>query len=205
MIAPFKLIFCFQYTKLRHGWQYKIFRLFSNWVFTNRKTSAIIRCVLASWCSRLARQPVTLEVDGSSPFEVAKKEVIPSGMTSFFVIRRTDSKGGSWRQFGELSQPTWLARRRASPFEVIFCAAENVNESVRGRSPHLSLRTSAHTGVAISGVTSTASGDSHVGPLGLLGMTYFWCVQQYDKLKFTLPLSADPSLYHNPCFSSINP
>ena len=27
---------------------------------------------LARWCSRLARQPVTLEVDGSSPFRVAK-------------------------------------------------------------------------------------------------------------------------------------
>ena len=27
---------------------------------------------LALWCSRLARQPVTLEVDGSSPFRVAK-------------------------------------------------------------------------------------------------------------------------------------
>ena len=26
----------------------------------------------ALWCSRLARQPVTLEVDGSSPFGVAK-------------------------------------------------------------------------------------------------------------------------------------
>ena len=26
---------------------------------------------LARWCSRLARQPVTLEVDGSSPFRVA--------------------------------------------------------------------------------------------------------------------------------------
>ena len=31
---------------------------------------------MALWCSRLARQPVTLEVDGSSPFGVAKKEVI---------------------------------------------------------------------------------------------------------------------------------
>ena len=30
---------------------------------------------MALWCSRLARQPVTLEVDGSSPFGVAKKEV----------------------------------------------------------------------------------------------------------------------------------
>ena len=28
---------------------------------------------LAQWCSRLARQPVTLEVDGSSPFRVAIK------------------------------------------------------------------------------------------------------------------------------------
>ena len=27
---------------------------------------------MALWCSRLARQPVTLEVDGSSPFGVAK-------------------------------------------------------------------------------------------------------------------------------------
>ena len=28
---------------------------------------------MALWCSRLARQPVTLEVDGSSPFGVAIK------------------------------------------------------------------------------------------------------------------------------------
>ena len=28
--------------------------------------------MMALWCSRLARQPVTLEVDGSSPFGVAK-------------------------------------------------------------------------------------------------------------------------------------
>ena len=27
---------------------------------------------MALWCSRLARQPVTLEVDGSSPFGVAR-------------------------------------------------------------------------------------------------------------------------------------
>ena len=40
---------------------------------------------MALWCSRLARQPVTLEVDGSSPFGVAKKEVIhPDDF--FFVI-----------------------------------------------------------------------------------------------------------------------
>ena len=30
---------------------------------------------LARWCSRLARQPVTLEVDGSSPFGVAIKHL----------------------------------------------------------------------------------------------------------------------------------
>ena len=41
----------------------------------------IIHLVLnkALWCSRLARQPVTLEVDGSSPFGVAKKAHHPSG------------------------------------------------------------------------------------------------------------------------------
>ena len=37
----------------------------------------------ARWCSRLARQPVTLEVDGSSPFRVAKN-AIPFGMAFFF-------------------------------------------------------------------------------------------------------------------------
>ena len=31
---------------------------------------------LARWCSRLARQPVTLEVDGSSPFRVAKTHLL---------------------------------------------------------------------------------------------------------------------------------
>ena len=41
---------------------------------------------LARWCSRLARQPVTLEVDGSSPFRVAKKEVIPNGDDFFFAF-----------------------------------------------------------------------------------------------------------------------
>ena len=44
---------------------------------------------MALWCSRLARQPVTLEVDGSSPFGVAKKEVTHSGDFFFAVIGRT--------------------------------------------------------------------------------------------------------------------
>ena len=35
-------------------------------------SSPVVPTNMASWCSRLARQPVTLEVDGSSPFEVAK-------------------------------------------------------------------------------------------------------------------------------------
>ena len=46
-----------------------------NWYLTKLYFSYIISHVLkntALWCSRLARQPVTLEVDGSSPFGVAK-------------------------------------------------------------------------------------------------------------------------------------
>ena len=35
-------------------------------------SSPVVPTNLARWCSRLARQPVTLEVDGSSPFRVAK-------------------------------------------------------------------------------------------------------------------------------------
>ena len=35
-------------------------------------SSPVVPTNTARWCSRLARQPVTLEVDGSSPFRVAK-------------------------------------------------------------------------------------------------------------------------------------
>ena len=57
---------------------------------------------MALWCSRLARQPVTLEVDGSSPFGVAKKErgckealqekqAVPSGTAcKIFIEKRLD-------------------------------------------------------------------------------------------------------------------
>ena len=40
---------------------------------------------MALWCSRLARQPVTLEVDGSSPFGVAKARntIHPDGVFYF--------------------------------------------------------------------------------------------------------------------------
>ena len=50
----------------------KFLQLFLEKHFTNCKMYAILHYVLALWCSRLARQPVTLEVDGSSPFGVAK-------------------------------------------------------------------------------------------------------------------------------------
>ena len=43
---------------------------------------------LARWCSRLARQPVTLEVDGSSPFRVAKSH--PFGMALFLCFFAAD-------------------------------------------------------------------------------------------------------------------
>ena len=68
------------------------FHIFRKKYFTNSKSSAIISRVeqaalqnVASWCSRLARQPVTLEVDGSSPFEVAKNKSHPIGWLLFFV------------------------------------------------------------------------------------------------------------------------
>ena len=60
-----------------------LFKKFFIFLFTNPHSSAIIHLVLARWCSRLARQPVTLEVDGSSPFRVAIREDIPYGMSSF--------------------------------------------------------------------------------------------------------------------------
>ena len=46
---------------------------------------------LALWCSRLARQPVTLEVDGSSPFGVAK-------ITQICVLRKLASSYASVAQ-----------------------------------------------------------------------------------------------------------
>ena len=64
---------------------------FAFWGFTNPVLSDIIRPVpgyLARWCSRLARQPVTLEVDGSSPFRVAKKEATPKGWLPFWQFQK---------------------------------------------------------------------------------------------------------------------
>ena len=45
---------------------------------------------LARWCSRLARQPVTLEVDGSSPFRVAKTQKLL--LLGFFVMQKVKKK-----------------------------------------------------------------------------------------------------------------
>ena len=54
---------------------------------------------LALWCSRLARQPVTLEVDGSSPFGVAIED-ISFEMSSFFCQK---DENHFMRQSGGLS------------------------------------------------------------------------------------------------------
>ena len=48
---------------------------------------------MALWCSRLARQPVTLEVDGSSPFGVAIKSQICAVRKKFFLICLCSSVG----------------------------------------------------------------------------------------------------------------
>ena len=75
-------------------------------VFTNAELSAIIHRVLASWCSRLARQPVTLEVDGSSPFEVAKRNAIRLDGVFFlhtFVFRQLLAASRNSRSAGTLA------------------------------------------------------------------------------------------------------
>ena len=48
--------------------------------------------LMALWCSRLARQPVTLEVDGSSPFGVAIKKSPPSGGLFFMLSKKRTRK-----------------------------------------------------------------------------------------------------------------
>ncbi len=54
---------------------------------------------------------------GSNPPSPTRKRVILSDGSLFFdwVIVKVDSKGGSWRQSGGLSQPPWLFRRKANP------------------------------------------------------------------------------------------
>ena len=102
-------------------------KISSNCLFTNRKLSAIIFNVLnmARWCSRLARQPVTLEVDGSSPFRVAKKEATPKGWLPFWQFEKRTRKTnptprwGVDRRVGARRYHTIPERESAtSPFRV---------------------------------------------------------------------------------------
>ena len=87
--------------KVKHFFQ-KIQNIFSKKFFKKQKIGLYkwsiicynLKCSeenMALWCSRLARQPVTLEVDGSSPFGVAKKEK-PSFWMAFLFCLPTDSK-----------------------------------------------------------------------------------------------------------------
>ena len=81
---------------------------------------------MALWCSRLARQPVTLEVDGSSPFGVAKKKRKPSKWMAFFFIvpdgREQSNATVRW---------TVACRRLDGGNTSVFAIGENANESVR--------------------------------------------------------------------------
>ena len=83
---------------------------------------------MASWCSRLARQPVTLEVDGSSPFEVAKKEKPPKRMAFLFCQPRLGLEPFN-------ATPQWgVARRvRAPPAPYNLSEGQIGSESVRDR------------------------------------------------------------------------
>ena len=71
---------------------------------------------LARWCSRLARQPVTLEVDGSSPFRVAKTPFLMEWR--FLLCCNRTRKAGPSKQSGGLFARPWLRRSEASPFRV---------------------------------------------------------------------------------------
>ena len=83
---------------------------------------------MASWCSRLARQPVTLEVDGSSPFEVAKKEK-PSIWMAFLFLAVLKSGLEPFK----CNTPVgccWIPAGR-NPL-LMLCHRHNSIESVRG-------------------------------------------------------------------------
>ena len=58
------------------------------------------------------------KVEGSIPFESTnKKATLTGGFLIGTVFARRGSKVGTWRQSGGLSQPAWLFRRKAIPFE----------------------------------------------------------------------------------------
>ncbi len=58
----------------------------------------------------------TIRIVFESTFPHQKRET-PFGVSRFCVwaFGKADSKGGSWRQSGGLSQPPWLFRRKANP------------------------------------------------------------------------------------------
>ena len=83
---------------------------------------------MASWCSRLARQPVTLEVDGSSPFEVAKKEKPSIWMA--FLFWAVLKSGLEPFKFNTPVGCCWIPAGR-NPL-LMLCHRHNSIESVRG-------------------------------------------------------------------------
>ena len=89
-------------------------------MLTNRGAAGIIPLFaerhLARWCSRLARQPVTLEVDGSSPFRVAKTP-FRKGWRFLLLCNRTRKAGPSKQSGGLFARPC-LRRSEASSFRV---------------------------------------------------------------------------------------
>ena len=84
---------------------------------------------MALWCSRLARQPVTLEVDGSSPFGVAiKRKTTHRVVFSFY-------KGFGRTRIVKCNSPVDCCLAPAGRGQHCYCrpfSDGNANESVRG-------------------------------------------------------------------------
>ena len=85
-------------------------------------SSPVVPTNLARWCSRLARQPVTLEVDGSSPFRVAIFTV-PSFGTYASVAQLVEQRTENPRVVGSI--PTGGTISFESTFERNRKAALN--------------------------------------------------------------------------------
>ena len=71
---------------------------------------------LALWCSRLARQPVTLEVDGSSPFRVAislEMRCISRALNGVEIPHRTLRCGERYAQIAQLVEQ-WTENPRVA-------------------------------------------------------------------------------------------
>ena len=110
--------------------------------FTNPAIHAIIFPVLARWCSRLARQPVTLEVDGSSPFRVANRRKPSKRMAFFLLTPEKDSKDSiklSSGQFGCGKEPRCLlagchaARSESLPGRLACSSSKTCTKTISHR------------------------------------------------------------------------